>query len=296
MTRVLRPLVRLMIRRGVPYPAAADLLRRLFVSVAECDFALAGRKVTDSRLSLLTGIQRREVKALRAAPQVPAADPAEPTAAAPGGHGPLPRVLARWSGDPAWTDRDGRPRTLGRLGADGFEGLVAGVSRDMHARTVLDELVRLGLVEARADGTVALGAEAFVPRADDSALLGYLAANLGDHAEAATANVAAAPQAGPYFERAVHYDGLSEASVAELDATARGLIGAALVTLNARAMALQARDRAAGPVDGADKPPSARQRFRAGAYVYGTPVDDDAAAGPDAAPRDGGVTGADGRG
>ena len=59
MARLLRPLVRLCIRSGMTFPAFAQLLRELFVNVAEHDFALEGKEQTDSRVSPLTGINRK---------------------------------------------------------------------------------------------------------------------------------------------------------------------------------------------------------------------------------------------
>jgi hypothetical protein len=253
--RVLRPLVRLLVARGVRYPDLCDWLKATYLAVVERDFRLEGKRVTDSRVHLLTGLQRRDVKALRARP--PASEP-------PVGAGPLPRVIALWLA--AEADSSG-PRRLGRAGpAPSFEALVARVSRDIHARTVLDELVRLGLVRHdRETDEVELVATAFVPSGDSAALGGYFGANLGDHAEAAVANLLVAPEPGPFFERAVHYDHLAPGSLDELDALARRLQGEVLSALSARALALQDRDSAN---------PAATGRFRCGAYVYserGTP-------------------------
>jgi len=182
--------------------------------------------------------------------------------AEPPGAGPLPRVLARWIGGPPYADATGAPRGLRRVAAGGpsFESLVAEVSRDIHPRTVLDELVRLGLIEHEpAEDRVSLLASAYLPRRDDAALLGYFGANLGDHAEAAAANLMAAPEPGPFFERAVHYNQLTPEALDELEQLARQLHGEALAALNTRALALQQRDAGAGAATG---------RFRAGAFVY----------------------------
>src|SRR5215470_4893564 len=67
MARLLRPLVQLCIRSGMTFPALAQLLRELFVNVAEHNFALDEKEQTDSRVSLLTGINRKEVARLRGA-------------------------------------------------------------------------------------------------------------------------------------------------------------------------------------------------------------------------------------
>ncbi|MEM9177577.1 MAG: DUF6502 family protein, partial [Myxococcota bacterium] len=63
--RMLRPLVRLLVSQQIPYPLLAQLVKRLYVEVATEDFALEGKRVTVSRLSLLTGIHRREVKRIQ---------------------------------------------------------------------------------------------------------------------------------------------------------------------------------------------------------------------------------------
>ncbi len=245
-TRLLRPLARLLIARGVPFPKFLDWAKEAYLTAAERHFRVPGKRLTDSRLHLLTGLQRKDIKALRAE----ATNPPPMTA------GPLSRVVARWLAEHV---KDGKPVAMARTGpAPSFEALVAEVSRDVHSRTILDELIRLG--HAEADGqSVRLTTDAFLPSADDSALLGYLGANVSDHAEAATANVLAAPDPGPHFERAAHYNNLTPAAVTELDRLSRKLLGDALSSINARAAALQKRDRGTS---------QATHRFRAGAYVY----------------------------
>ncbi|HYZ24166.1 MAG TPA: DUF6502 family protein, partial [Rhodopila sp.] len=63
--RLLRPLVRLMMRNGLTFPVLADALRRLFVDVAATELLTDPRSRTDSRISLLTGVHRKEIRRLR---------------------------------------------------------------------------------------------------------------------------------------------------------------------------------------------------------------------------------------
>ena len=245
-----------MIARGLGFPDLSELVKRLYVEVAEAHFGIAGRRVTDSRISLLTGLQRKDVREHRAAiaPQTGGSIPPE-------NPGPLSRIIARWRAGPPFADRRSRPRRLPRV-ADGasFEALALSVSRDLHPRTMLDELVRLGLVKHEPEkDTVVLEASAFVPGGDAEALNAYFGANLGDHAAAAAENLIRAPSPGPYFERAVHYNQLSQKSLEELDAMARRLQDDALVKLNRRALELQDQDASALQAEG---------RFRCGAFVY----------------------------
>jgi len=244
-----------MIARGVLYPDVSRLIKEIYIDVAARDFRLDGKRVTDSRLSLLTGLQRRDIRSLRAISEI--ADREEP------GGGYLPRVLARWQGDAAFCDSSGQPSTLPRIVASEeacFDSLVAAVSRDVHPRTILDELIRLGLVSFDpVSDTVALTANAFLPHRDEAALLRYFGDNLGDHALAAVVNLMAAPEAGPFFERAVHYNCLSPESLAALDQMARELQTEALSKLNAQALTLQDADTGNEVATG---------RFRSGAYAY----------------------------
>lgn len=253
--RVFRPALRMMIARGLRYPELGEMLKALYVDACEKHFRLGEKRLTDSRISLLTGLQRKDVRAVRSHIEDVG------TEAGSSGAGPLPRVVARWLGGAPYSD--GAPRALHRAASDGspsFETLVAEVSRDIHPRTVLDELKRQGLVDhdIRTDMVVLL-APAFLPNRDEDALLGYFGANLGDHAEAATANLEASPGPGPYFERAVHYNKLTPDALAELEALARQLQSDVLSRLNTEALTLQQRDAGDDAATG---------RFRCGAFVY----------------------------
>ncbi len=64
------------------------------------------------------------------------------------------QVTTAWISQPEYLDADGRPRPLPMRATDdapSFERLSQAVSKDFHARSVLDELVRLGVVEAPVD-------------------------------------------------------------------------------------------------------------------------------------------------
>jgi len=256
LARVLRPLVLAMIARGIGFPVLTELLKRLYVEVAERRFGLAWRRMTDSRISLLTGLQRKDVRAQRAALMFDGGSDGA------GGAGPLPRIIARWQAGPPFADKRGRPRALPRADDVGpsFESLAASVSRDLHPRTMLDELVRLDLIRLDTDtDEVSLLAPAFLPGRDEAALAEYFGANLGDHASAAVENILVAPEPGPFFERAVHYNQLTPEALDELEVLARDLQGKVFATLNRRALELQGRD---------DGVPSAAGRFRCGAFIY----------------------------
>jgi hypothetical protein len=238
-----------------------------------------------SRLSVITGIHRKEVKRLAKAPDLGAVR-AESTPAA--------QLFTRWMTDANWRGPDGRPRVLPRRGTagdpPGFEELARSVTTDVHPRTLLDELLRLGLVDLDPErDRVRLRADAFVPAQRLEALLAFLGANVGDHLAAARANVAARlrdaavpPGRAPFVEQALFADALSSASAALAGESARSVLVDAAVGARARAAAARGRGPGRRPPrgpPGADRPVLLR---RAGVRGAGRSAGD-RCAGPEAA-------------
>lgn len=265
--RLLRPLVRLLLGLQVTYPQLAGLLKEIFVEVGERDFRLRGKNQTDSRVSLLTGIHRKDVKRLRQAGRVETGVPASLSLGE--------QIHSRWIRESAWLDDEGHPRPLPRQASPGglsFEALVESVSRDIRPRSVLDEWLRLGVAHVDDDGNVVLDASAFVPSKGFDEKAFYLGRNVADHIAAAAHNLAG--EGEPFIERSVHYNRLSEASGRELQRLSEEQGMAALETINRRAAELQAQDR--------DEPGN-DQRINFGIYVFQKPEDADANGGdPDA--------------
>ncbi len=260
---LLRPLVRLLVANQLTYPLLNRMLKAIYVEVAERDFAIGDKPQTASRLSLLTGIHRKEIQRLR---EGGADDYAPPRSVSLGG-----RLVARWTGSPEYLDARGEPVPLPRqapAGEPSFERLVASVSKDIRPRSVIDEWERLGVVETDAEGRLRLVVAAFVPAHGLEEKAHYLGRNVHDHIAAAARNLAGDDP--PLLERSVYYDGLSPESVAELAQLAERRGMAALQAVNARAQQLQAHDAAQGH-------PAERMSF--GIYFLRapqTPDDDDA--------------------
>jgi len=60
--KLLRPLVRILLRNGISYHVFSDLVRWVYVDVAFKSFDIPGRKQTSSRVSVITGLSRKEVQ------------------------------------------------------------------------------------------------------------------------------------------------------------------------------------------------------------------------------------------
>ena len=225
LNRVLRPLVRLAIKCGVTFPTFVDLLRQLYVNVAEHEFALPDKQQTDSRVSLLTGVHRKEVSRLRGA--------GAPVRVVPESVSRTSAIVARWLADPLFVDAKGVPLPLARTseaGGPSFAGLLESVTRDLRPRAVLDDWLDRQLVEIDGKDRIVLMEGAMVPRGDGEVRLYYFARNLGDHAAAAVENVMADDP--PFLERAVHYDGLSADLARSLEIYSREVAVETLLRLN----------------------------------------------------------------
>jgi hypothetical protein len=257
---LLRPLVRLLVARGITYTMLSDLLKQTYVEVADRDFRLDGRPPTDSRVSLLSGMHRKDVRRLRDA--APADQEAMPESVALGA-----QLAAAWTTRREFIDAKGRPRRLPRLASQGgersFESLVASVSKDIRARSVLDEWLRLGVVELDGDDHVVLRTAAFVPLRGFDEKAFYLGHNVHDHIAAATHNLLG--EGSPFLERSVHYDGFGALSVADLAELAERTGMKALQTVNRKAIAREARD---------SKEPAPKHRFTFGIYFFSAPRED----------------------
>jgi Family of unknown function (DUF6502) len=258
--RVLRPLVKLMLARGVTYPYLSDLLKSLFVEVADRDFRIGDKPPTDSRVSLVSGVHRKDVSRLRQA--LESAEETVPDVVSLGA-----QLVAQWMGTPPYADDAGQPRPLARFASEGgelsFEALVARVNSDIRSRVVLDEWLRLGVVHFDDERRVCLNAGAFVPAKGFDEKAFYFGHNLHDHAAAAAHNLLG--EQPPFMERSVHYDGLSAPAVAQLAQQAEKLGMAALVAVNKSALAADA-----APPQPSDASPPQRMTF--GIYFYAEPA------------------------
>lgn len=204
--RILRPLVRLLLRNGVPYGTFADLAKRTYVEVATEEFGIPGRKQTRSRVSILTGLSRKEVLRVTRLPR-------EDDTEAADRYNRAARVISGWVRDPRYRDAGGKPESLPlEEGAATFSGLVRQYSGDVPARAILDELIRVGAAEKTETGTVRLLARAYIPATGEEEKIGIL----GTDVSALVATIDHNLRAGKgeaFFQRKTMYDNIPEEAV-----------------------------------------------------------------------------------
>lgn len=200
--RLLRPLVRLLLHHSVPYETFADLARWVYVDVAEKDFALENKKQTTSRISVITGLNRKEVARLQAM------DVADNTSAV-ASFNRAEKVVTAWLHEYPKTDTSSRAATIPIEGENSFATLVKKYSGDMPVRAVLDELVRVGVVRRLENGQVELlSSGAIVPTSENKQeLLNVFGQHATDFLGSITHNVMASDEKR-LFQRVAWYDNI----------------------------------------------------------------------------------------
>jgi hypothetical protein len=208
---IMQPLVTFLIRRGVTYIDFAQALKKVFLQQAINEAQRVGSKQTDSALSLLSGLQRRDVQQVRLLLiEQPLAAPTRSTVPT--------ETIGKWLANPAYPDNlifahsDSQQMS--------FEQLVWSVSKDKHPRSVLNELIRIKVVEwDETTHTVKLLRKAFLPDASTEAAHQLFKRIITDHIAAAVHNLDATDE--KFLEQAVFADELTPESVVILQQYSR---------------------------------------------------------------------------
>ncbi len=238
--KLLRPLVRLMLAYQITYPFIINLLKSTYVEVAEEEFRVGDKRPSDSRVNLLTGVHRKDVKRLRSEPDRHSQVPRNISIGA--------QLISVWLGSEQFTDTAGRPIPLplrnatNPVNSASFDDLVELVCKqDIRPRVILDEWLNIGVATLDPENCVVLNTGAFTPQRGFDEKAFFFGKNLHDHLSASTHNLLGRQPS--YFDRSVYYDNLTSESVQQLSELANELGMHALTTLNKSALALQKQDQ-----------------------------------------------------
>jgi len=275
--RLIRPLVRILLRNGIPFGAFADIVKKVYVEVAMQEFGLPGRKQSKSRASILTGLSRKEVLRVSRLPEPDDAGAAER-------YNRAARVIGGWVRDPEYAGPDGHPAPL-PLEEEGpsFSRLVKRYSGDAPARAVLDELLRVGAVERTEDGRIRLVERSYVPRTGEVEKIGILGSDVADLIATIDHNIRMPAEA--VIQRKVSYDNLPAEVLPELRTLAEEKGEELLDWLDRW---LSARDRDTSP----DVQGTGRMRAGVGIYYFeNEETEESSTGGPDSEGGPGKATG-----
>lgn len=208
---LLGPFIRLLVHNGVTYREFCDLTKEVYFKAGLSVLQAQNRKTTESHLALLTGLHRKDVSVfMKQASESVRPEKKSHQSFCSG-------VIAEWISNPVYSDEAGLaialpyapPETRDGLS---FTGLVESVSTDIRPKAVLQEMLRLGLVdEDPLRGIITLKKDAFVPSKSFEDQIGFFNKNVGDHVAAAVSNIES--EEPRFFERSAFNTGLSAEDV-----------------------------------------------------------------------------------
>ena len=202
-----RPIARMLLKAGVNWKELVEVCKTTYVEVASEDYGIRGRPTNVSRVAILTGFSRREVRRLR--------DLLEQEALpAFGRMNYATRVLSGWFSDEDFLGKDGKPRALRANGGDpSFETLCARYSGDVPATTMLKELRKVGAVAENDEGRLVARSRSFIPAPTDPQQMLRIGKLLEDVGGAAAHNLHRGENEPARFERRASNTRIPESAI-----------------------------------------------------------------------------------
>ncbi len=251
--RVLRSLVRLFIKQGVAYPQIIEILKELYVKEVHQTLEESGERVTHSRISIMSGVHRKDVKRLLEIADLNEQPERKVSATS--------RILSIWCGSDTYLDNEGNPVSLPRTSQTeneiSFDGLISSQISDVRPRAIFDDWLNREIIRLDENGLIHLVHESIFPGKEQEEKLYYFARNTADHIAACDYNLTHSDHSLP--ERSLFFDGLSQQSINQLQQSAEKWAHQSLMALNSEALKLADRDDSQG---------DHHERFTYGIYFY----------------------------
>jgi hypothetical protein len=212
--RVLKPFIRFLMQKEIVYTSFQDLVKSTYVEVAIETAQIDNKRLTDSRLSLVTGIHRKEIKRIREAIEQKRPPCQSELQASLGA-----AVMAKWLSHPDYSTDDHQTKPIPLKGEPpSFEALVYSISKDKHFRSLLDDWQTQDIISLH-DDEVKLLKQGFVPSKDEDEKLFFAGKNAGALLNTIQHNLS--NQDNLMFERSVYYQDLTCDQVSKIEEFAR---------------------------------------------------------------------------
>ncbi|MCU4580550.1 hypothetical protein KTJ32_06025 [Acinetobacter gyllenbergii] len=246
---MMQHIARWLIHSGVGYTDFVAALKPIFYEQALLELDRIKQNKTDSAVSLLSGLHRKDVSSFRQQAKQTATETPNFAISVPA------RVIARWIA----LDLPTQIPVSGE--ENSFEALVKHISTEKHPRSILFELQRLGVV-VQIDQDVMLQQHSFTPDNQMQESKALFSANLSDHLAAGIDNFIS-EKPFTHLEQAVHAEKLTAQSVEALRELSIELW---------QDMAKQLLNAAIHHCDQDQEKADAHYQFRFGVYQYDTQI------------------------
>lgn len=199
----MRPIVRFLIENGIGYREFSEICKALFVDVASNEYGLRGRKTNMSRVAVMTGISRKEVRKIRDTPDL------EMWASATRVRRPE-NVLSIWHNDPDYLDRKLNPKRIRFVGpGPAFRDLVSRAGGDIPPKAMLNELIRAGSVIQEGE-KLRVVSRSYIPEPNDPEAILVAGDAIKDLVSTIHHNLGCRGSEARFFERRVYSEKLSD--------------------------------------------------------------------------------------
>lgn len=154
---VLRPVVKILLRYGIGVSEFSEIVKKSYVDVATTEYGIRGRPTNISRVAVMTGLTRKEVRRLRNSIETGEVSLSVKTT-------PIAEILHRWHAEDDFLDEKGRPAALVfREGTNSFSELVKRFGGDVPPGAMRTELKRIGSVVEDENGYLRVLKRTVVP-------------------------------------------------------------------------------------------------------------------------------------
>jgi len=215
---VMRPVVRILLRYGIGYREFAEVTKTAFVDVASSDFGLRGRPTNISRVAVMTGLTRKEVRRLR--DKIATGETTVLVKSTP-----FVDVLHHWHAQPEFTDASGNPRQLlFSEGEHSFADLVKRFGGDIPAGAMRTEMKRVGVVREDPSGKLNVEKRFFRSESDHDALITVLVHSVYTLLSNVAHNFDPNSKVGPWIQRVAFTQALRGSDTKQLRRISRSRI------------------------------------------------------------------------
>lgn len=208
--RILRPLIKISLRQGFAFGSFSDLVKKMYVDAGFEEIQRRGQKKTVSNVSILTGINRKEVKRLSEITEMHAQQPVNKL-------NRIVRVLAGWAHDESFLNSQGMPKDLLLEGDEGsFTQLVKKYSGDMPVVAMLNTLINSGNIKVLDSGWITLLDHQYLVETDNEKKLEILGIDSAEFISSIEHNLNCDNTENVWFQRKASNTHISKKAVEKL--------------------------------------------------------------------------------
>jgi len=198
---LLKPIIRLCMRHSLGLHDVLEAAKITFIEVGEEELKRSGEKISVSRLSVITGVHRKDAEKIYRQGNF------EPSSTRLSG-----KVISQWRRDKRFLGKSGKPRVLSE---EEFSRLLHAVSAELKPGTVLFDLERIGAVQ-RTEIGFKLVARAYSPSNDAEEGFRMLAGDTQDLIEAVYENIKSQRKTPPNYHAKGSCDNISPSDLPKI--------------------------------------------------------------------------------